>query len=521
MLEYGLEWHTLDSYLQFKEITAPATPQLNQIRLYAKDSGGVSTLCYKNDAGTEVCFPTSGPFVTGTGVNGQVAFWSGTGTLSSDADFTFATDTLTATKIIGVTSITDSALTATNVVVAGVAGLLGGSSNFRFDAATIANGALSVGINAASAALHLVGIGTQQIVGTSPFIMDQYTGADSVTNASFLTRASRGTPASPIAVTTNDIIGGFASRVLHSGLSFGTTGVVAVLGQLAEAATPTAQGTYITLNTTPLLSVTRAERFRVGPSGQWGIGGATFGGSGDVFSSGGASAAPTWVTRATLNAALDHGTLAGLSDDDHTQYALLAGRSGGQTLKGGTAASDVLTLQSTNNATRGNISLDGLDLSFTSTMRARMSGQNRFRYLNSQARIKRTTNQSISNSTITVISFDAEDIDTDTLHDNSTNPSRITVALAGKYLVGGLMRYANNATGTNRQARIHKNGTLVNGAFANDHIPSATQESHVFCISLIDAVATDYFEFAAFQDSGGNLDVQFSQTRFFAMYIGE
>lgn len=51
----------------------------------------------------------------------------------------------------------------------------------------------------------------------------------------------------------------------------------------------------------------------------------------------------------------DHGTLAGLADDDHTQYALLAGRATGQVLKGGTAASETLTLQSTNHATRGKI----------------------------------------------------------------------------------------------------------------------------------------------------------------------
>lgn len=36
-------------------------------------------------------------------------------------------------------------------------------------------------------------------------------------------------------------------------------------------------------------------------------------------------------------------------------YALLAGRAGGQTLKGGTASGDDLTLMSTNHATKGNI----------------------------------------------------------------------------------------------------------------------------------------------------------------------
>ena len=58
----------------------------------------------------------------------------------------------------------------------------------------------------------------------------------------------------------------------------------------------------------------------------------------------------------------DHGAaLTGLSDDDHTQYALLAGRSGGQTLHGGTGASDNLTFQSTSNATKGNILFEELD----------------------------------------------------------------------------------------------------------------------------------------------------------------
>lgn len=51
----------------------------------------------------------------------------------------------------------------------------------------------------------------------------------------------------------------------------------------------------------------------------------------------------------------DHGALTGLSDDDHTQYALLAGRAGGQTLIGGTAASNNLTVSSTSHGTKGSI----------------------------------------------------------------------------------------------------------------------------------------------------------------------
>lgn len=55
------------------------------------------------------------------------------------------------------------------------------------------------------------------------------------------------------------------------------------------------------------------------------------------------------------NAITDHGALSGRGDDDHTQYALLAGRSGGQTIIGGSGSGESLILQSTSHATKGKI----------------------------------------------------------------------------------------------------------------------------------------------------------------------
>ena len=50
---------------------------------------------------------------------------------------------------------------------------------------------------------------------------------------------------------------------------------------------------------------------------------------------------------------LDHGAaLTGLTDDDHTNYALLAGRASGQTLNGGNAANEDLTIHGTAHATK-------------------------------------------------------------------------------------------------------------------------------------------------------------------------
>lgn len=54
------------------------------------------------------------------------------------------------------------------------------------------------------------------------------------------------------------------------------------------------------------------------------------------------------------DAEIDHGELTGIADDDHTQYSLLAGRAGGQTLNGGTLTTQTMTIQ-------GNVA-DGIGL---------------------------------------------------------------------------------------------------------------------------------------------------------------
>ncbi len=77
--------------------------------------------------------------------------------------------------------------------------------------------------------------------------------------------------------------------------------------------------------------------------------------------------ASDYVVESVTNAGgvTDHGVLGGLTDDDHTQYALLAGRIGGQSLIGGTGAGDTLTLRATSDGLAGdhNIAVnDNLDL---------------------------------------------------------------------------------------------------------------------------------------------------------------
>jgi len=375
MLEVGQEWVLHTSPFRLKETTTPTNAEIpsNVVGLYAKDSSGTSTLCYKNDAGTEICLPTVGPLVTGSGVANQLAIWSGTSTLIGDTDLTFVTDTLTATKIVGSTSITtpaltDSSMTLGSVLFAGTGGLISqDNANFFWDDAS-----------------NFLGLGTAGPANKLHISADNFSGAlidglVTVFAPTFMGRGFRTSAAAPSAVTTNDTLAHFTGAGRATTLYTG--GKASIVMSAGEAWTDTANGSYITLATTALLSTTRTERFRVGPSGQWGIGGATFGTATNVFKSGGASAAPTWgtvaasevtsgaavtaaSTKITLagtpstagltafsidvnQANLDHGSIGGLADDDHVGYALLAGRSGGQTLIGGTAAADALTLRAT------------------------------------------------------------------------------------------------------------------------------------------------------------------------------
>ena len=86
-------------------------------------------------------------------------------------------------------------------------------------------------------------------------------------------RAARGTPAAPSAVQTNDILGGLAVR------GYGATTFSAGRGQVmfkaAENWTDEANGTYLQFTTTPIGSGAWAERMRIDPAGNVGIGTAT------------------------------------------------------------------------------------------------------------------------------------------------------------------------------------------------------------------------------------------------------
>ena len=118
--------------------------------------------------------------------------------------------------------------------------------------------------------------------------------------------------------------------------------------------------------------------------------------------------------------------------------------------------------------------------------------------------VGRTTNLTVSNNVNTVIPYTTELYDTDSFHDNSTNPSRITIPAGkdGKYLITVISIFENNGTGE-RQQMLNKNGLQFNWLFI-ESVSSAASYSVLTGAIVLDLVATDYIEINVKQNSGGN-----------------
>ena len=198
---------------------------------------------------------------------------------------------------------TATAFTVGSVVFAGASGVYTqNNANFFWDNT---NKFLGIGTLAPTAHLTILSTAGGTVPsGTLPTGTDLYVvGADSgqtrITQDSFASyvaftgRRADGTAASPSAVQSGEVISQFTGRGYGaSQWAAASTGLLQI--QAEGNFTNTSNPTSVSILTTPSASVTAVEAFRFGPNGQLGIGGATYGASGYVFTSGGASAAPTW-----------------------------------------------------------------------------------------------------------------------------------------------------------------------------------------------------------------------------------
>jgi len=124
------------------------------------------------------------------------------------------------------------------------------------------------------------------------------------------------------------------------------------------------------------------------------------------------------------------------------------------------------------------------------------------------ARVYNSLDQSIGAGTTTAVSFDSERFDTSDLHgvavcSAANDKCRLYAPVAGLYLATGHAVWASNATGF-RILQIRLNGGLP---LASDHrLATAGATSHSVA-TVTRLTATDYVDLAAWQNSGGSLNI--------------
>ena len=129
------------------------------------------------------------------------------------------------------------------------------------------------------------------------------------------------------------------------------------------------------------------------------------------------------------------------------------------------------------------------------------------KWLNAQfVRVYKSVNQSINNITWTTLTFDKESFDTNAMHDNVTNNSRLVAKVAGYYIIVGVIVYLSNATGL-RYIQMRGNGGTFYAA-PNIQIPAINGDTTtVVSLSFFQLAVNDYLELLAYQSSGGALNV--------------
>lgn len=198
------------------------------------------------------------------------------------------------------------------------------------------------------------------------------------------------------------------------------------------------------------------------------------------------------------------GTVVGTTDVQTLTNKTLG--SGTKTTLGSDATGDIYYRDGSGNLTRLGIGSAGQSLTVSGGLPAWGAGS-----VAGAQRVKvtKSTTQTISSSPV-VLSFDQEEFDTDSMHDNSTNNSRITFNTAGVYLVIANANYSTNSVvaaairlnGTTQLSRCSNGNSNITEGIATQVLYSFAQNDYVellFTAGSTGGNATTACHFEAFR----------------------
>jgi len=129
--------------------------------------------------------------------------------------------------------------------------------------------------------------------------------------------------------------------------------------------------------------------------------------------------------------------------------------------------------------------------------------------------LSETSNQSISTSTETIITFTTEVIDTDGFHSNVTNTGRITIpsGKAGKYLI--ITSCLWQAIANNKWGYLYKNNVEVEEAQTSNNFNVVFNVKNQY---ILDLAVADFIDFRVYHEGGSSVNV--GRRQFGAIYLG-
>jgi hypothetical protein len=122
-------------------------------------------------------------------------------------------------------------------------------------------------------------------------------------------------------------------------------------------------------------------------------------------------------------------------------------------------------------------------------------------------KVYKTSNQSIANTTDVALTFQTVVYDWTTAMYSAGANTRLTIQQAGKYTIKASVAFDNNVNGTTRFVKIYRNGVAIASSSQAPSGFSSSQSPYILAFVDVNAVAGDYFEVYAYQNSGGSLNV--------------
>ena len=124
------------------------------------------------------------------------------------------------------------------------------------------------------------------------------------------------------------------------------------------------------------------------------------------------------------------------------------------------------------------------------------------------ARVRNTAAISLTSGTATILTFDSERWDTDTIHSTASNTGRLTATTAGKYQITGHVAWQANANEGNRILDILLNGaTIIASESCLEKPANASDTVRCTITTHYNLAATDYVELRATQRAVATLNI--------------